>query len=291
MVSTGSISERHSARVTARLAALGLALVIGSAGCTGAAPARQSISVPSRLVASITQFRPDEGTRGLHAGVTNQGPGAVTVTRARVVWPGFAWTSGRLPGGPVPAGQTAAFVVRFGAARCPVAGAPPYLVVEVDGRVRRLPLHVDIPGLLQRLHVHACAMRRLADTARVRLLFAQRPRGADLPAVLVLRRRPGTTAPVRVVDLGGSVLLDLQPAPGVGLPATLGSADQLLRLPVRVRPTGRCDGHALGNSSQTFLLSAWTRLGRGPVERSTFLVAGVDRRRLQSVLDRACAHL
>lgn len=267
------------------------ALVSGLAGCTSAAPPAEGPRV-QRLLASATQFRPDEGTRNLHAGVTNLGPRTVTVTSARVVWPGFSWQTVRIPAAPVPAGQTAAFVVRYGAAHCDTHPGAPYLLAEVDGRRLRLPLKVDLPGLLPRLRAHACAELRLARTAMVDLRLGRRTvrgqGGEYLPGVVVIRRRPGTGAPVTLVDLGGSVLFELRPVRHDALPARLRPGAPLLRVPVRVGSAGRCDAHARGNSSQTFLFSTYTRLGDGPVLRSIFVPPLATQTRLLRLLDRAC---
>ncbi|MGN6130745.1 MAG: hypothetical protein ACTHOK_10440, partial [Nocardioidaceae bacterium] len=155
------------------LARLGAGLLLGGVvvACTEQPPTRAPVP-RARLIASVTQFRPDEGTNRLHAGVTNHGPGTVSVSGARVVWAGFAWPAVRVPPAPVPAGQTAAFVVRYGAPRCTGRPGRPYLLATVDGVARRLPLHVDLPGLLGRLRRDGCAGRRLAQAAGVSLRWA-----------------------------------------------------------------------------------------------------------------------
>jgi hypothetical protein len=274
------------------VAAVGAVLVATCtvAGCAAARPAPER-PAPG-LLASVTQFRPDEGTRNLHAGITNRGGRPVTVTSATVVWSGFSWSTVRVPAEPVPPGQTAAFVVRYGAPHCATRPGAPYLRTVVDGRRLVLPLTVDIPGLLPRLRAHACGEQRLARTASLRLRLARRTvvrGGAEyLPGTVLLRRRPGTSTPVSVVDLGGSVLFDLVPAGEGALPFRLAPADRVRRLPVLVGSAGRCDPHARGNSSQTFLFSTYSRLGGGPVVRSIFVPAPSVQQRLWHLLDRAC---
>lgn len=274
-----------------RVVAAVTVLAAGLAGCASAGPPAEHPPAP-RLVASATQFRPDEGTPNLHAGVTNLGTRPVTVTSATVVWPGFSWRTVRIPAVPVPAGQTAAFVVRYGAAHCDTHPGAPYLLTEVDGRRLRLPLKVDLPGLLPRLLEHACAEQRLARTALVDLRLGRHsvtgPSGEYLPGVVVLRRRPGAATPVTLVDLGGSVLFDVLPARHGALPARLRSAEPRLTVPVRVGSAGRCDPHARGNSSQTFLFSTYTRLGDDPVVRTIFVPPRATQALLLRLLDRAC---
>jgi hypothetical protein len=253
--------------------------------------------VPSRqLDASIAQFRFDEGTRRLKAGVTNRGDRPVSVTAATIDWPPLAFPQVRLPAAPVPPGQTAAFTISYGAARCgrPV-GAAPVLVATIDGATRRLPLHVDQPGQLQRLQADACAQQRLSATASVELQLGTRTEriaGEEyLPADLVLRRRAGTTARVQVIDLGGSVLIELRPRGGAAaLPDELAAGRHELRFPVLFGSGHRCDGHALGQSSQTFLMSAYLRLADRPVQRVILPLTSAERGRLYGVVHRDCAH-
>jgi hypothetical protein len=271
-------------RLPALLAILGLLL-----SCT----AKSRESAPPRLVASATQFRYDEGTHNLHAGVTNAGTTPVTVTSATLAWSGFDWPTVQIPAQPVPPGQTAAFVIAYGAARCDTHPGAPYLLATVDGQRRRLPLQVDDPGLLDRLRQGACARQRLsravALTLHLRRHTVVRAGEELLPGEVVLRRRAGAGRAVSVVDLGGSVLFDLTAAGGRGaLPARLAPPDRALRLPVLVGSAGRCDPHARGNSSQTFLFSVYTRLGTEPALRTIFVPSKPAQQRLLAVLDRAC---
>ena len=197
-------------------AAVPLALLAGcSADRPPAAPASPTSTAAPHLDASVAQFRFDEGTRNLKAGVTNNGDHDIRVSQATISWDGFAFPTVPLTDGAVLPGQTAAFTIAYGAARC---GQPPatepVLVAVIDGRTTRLPLRVEDPGLLDRLHAKACAAQLLDRAASVHLRLAtstETLRGEEyLPGRLVLRHRAGATAPVRVVDLGGSVLL----APG-----------------------------------------------------------------------------
>ena len=208
-------------------------------GCSSGSERRATPDRPQRLRldASVTQFRFDEGTRNLKAGVTNNGTGAVRVSQATIVWGGFAFPTIPIGGGPVPPGQTAAFTIAYGAPQCsqPPTGRPTLLAV-VDGRTRRLPLRVEDPQLLVRLHAKECARERLDAAASVELRLGTRTeevRGEEyLPGDLLLRHRPGSTARVRVVDLGGSVLIDLVPRDGrKALPGQLPSADGLAVVP------------------------------------------------------------
>ena len=73
-------------------------------------------------------------------------------------------------------------------------------------------------------------------------------RTSYLRGTLEVTRKPGTTTPLRVEGMQGSVLFRLQQTAR----PTLGPGDDRVSVPLRVR-WGRCDEHAISESSQTFL--------------------------------------
>src|SRR4051794_21991569 len=184
-------------------AAAVLAGLAGSlAGCTGDPAPRSSqptassaVQVPAaRLDASVTQFRFEEGTRNLKAGVTNNSGRDIRVSSATIAWAGMAFPVVRISDDLVKPGLTAAFQIAYGEPRCSAEPAErPVLVAVVDGHRRLLPLRVEDPGLLHRLRTKACAHARLAAVATVRLGFARRTvhlRGEEyLPGRVVVVRR------------------------------------------------------------------------------------------------------
>jgi hypothetical protein len=94
---------------------------------------------------------------------------------------------------------------------------------------------------------------------------------------------------VRVVDLGGSVLIDLVPREGRRvLPELLARGAPRAVLPVLLGSAHRCDPHALGQSSQTFLISAYVRAGRSPTLRVILPLSTAERARLGGVIRRDC---
>lgn len=265
-------------------------------GCSGpASPAGPSggavRGVPDRaLAASVAQFRSDEGTPHLRAGVVNDGHRDIRVSEATISWSGMAFSTAEPPGDPVHPGQASAFTVDQGRPRC--GGPPPgrpVLVAVVDGHRRRLPLHVDQPGLLGRLRAAACAGVRLAGQATVRLRLAPATAGhgqrEHLPGAVVLTRRPGSRTPVRVVDLGGSVLFELR---SPRLPATLRSGAAGLRVPVAVWSANRCDPHSRSQSSQTFLFSVYVQVAGSAAHRVVTVPSSGEQVRLLAMLDRVC---
>ncbi len=284
----------HLTEIVALATALCM-VALSATGCSAdRAPASRHGAAALRLDASVAQFRFDEGTRNLKAGVTNNGDRDIRVSQATILWDGFAFPTVPIPGDAVEPGQTAAFTIRYGAPRCdrpPTARA--VLVAVVDGRARRLPLRVEDPRLLVRLHATACAQQRLDEAATVTLRLGRRPVLADgeeyLPGSLVVRHRRGATDRVRVVDLGGSVLLDLVPRDGpAALPGVLRPDRAALVFPVLLGSAHRCDAHALGQSSQTFLISAYVRLDDRPTQREILPLDPGDRDRLIALVHRDC---
>lgn len=284
-------------RSRARSLLLALAVCsLAGAGCSSpSTPKPAPTPTPLRLVASVAQFRFDEGTRTLKAGVTNDSDSDIRVSQATIAWDGFAFPTVPVTGGVVHPGQTAAFSIAYGAPQCSAPPrARPQLVAVVNGRTLRLPLRVEDPRLLLRLHTKECAAERLDAAATVRLRLAvhtTRVGGAEyLPGRLVLTHRPGATDRVRIVDLGGSVLLDLLPRAGrTSLPGELAGERRSLAFPVLLGSAHRCDAHALGQSSQTFLISAYVRLGSEPTQRVILPLSTVERDRLIAVVHRDCA--
>jgi hypothetical protein len=257
-----------------------LALLLGLlllAGCASAS------APPPRLSASTTQMRIAEGSRLLRTGVVNHSRRPVTVASASLAWPGFTRRVVRV-GQRIGHGQIAAFDMAYGDPRCTSSpqGAP-RLAVVVDGVSRSVPLHVDISGLLHQLWVHECAAQRLASAASVSFLAGHRVRSGYV-AVLQLRRR-SSAVPVRVTGFSGSVILDLLPRRP--LPARL--TDGVLRVPVLVQPGSRCDPHSLGQSQQTFLLSAVVRVGSHPPQRAILPLGPGLQHALQATIDRLCS--
>ena len=275
-----------------RLCAVALACAL-LASCSTTEERQPAPPAPD-LEASITQFRHQEGTRDLRAGVTNVGATTVTVTRATLDWAGFEPTSVEVDDWVLDPGGTAAFTMRYGDARCDDEPTePPRLDVVVDGVERLLLLKVEDPRLLDRLHLKECARQRLDAAASVSMELAGSTimRGGEeyLPGTVVLRRTAGSDDTVTVVDLGGSVLLHVDPREGrPALPARLEPGRDTVRLPVLVGSVGRCDGHALGNSQQTFLLSVYVRLDSDPAQRVITVPDKQSKATLNALIRRDC---
>ncbi len=270
------------------LAVLVAALLPGTvAACSP--PADEPAPPPVRLEAFLSQPRPDEGTRVLRTAIVNEGDRQVEVTSATVDWSGFERRDTRTDDGSLEPGGTLGLVLEFGRARCeePVEDRP-RLAAVVDGVERTVPLTVRDPELLDRLRARECGLRALDEAVSVDLVLEPRIVVRDgrrtVPGTLEVVRREGATADVRVVDLGGSVLLRF--GTGTALPADVGP--DRLDLPVTVASTDRCDAHALSQSSQTFLIGAYVAVGGAEPVRVLTVPDGADRRRIQTVIRRDC---
>jgi uncharacterized protein YceK len=263
-------------------------------GCSTSAQRPQTRQDAVRLEASVSQSRFDEGTRRLRAAVTNTGGAEVRLTSATIAWSGFAPDEADFDDAELAPGETAGILLQYGEPHC--EGEPKgrvALSVDVDGTEHRVVLERDDAAALRRLHVRACSEQQLARGFDVTLELARRPvirAGKEyLPGEVLVRRRNGSTDPLRVLDLRGSVLLDLVARDGrSALPRQLAAADDVLEVPTLIGSAHRCDGHALGQSSQTFLLSIFVRIGAGPDQRVIVIPGRSDRARLTGILDRDC---
>jgi len=85
------------------------------------------------------------------------------------------------------------------------------------------------------------------------------------------------------------LLIELRPA-RAGHPVARLSGDEMSeRIPVRLGSSGRCDAHALGGSTQTFLLSAFVRRASQPQQRVLLIPGPHSRRHLLRVVTLGCA--
>ncbi len=266
--------------------------LLALSGCTSS-PGRETVR-DARLAVSVSQSRFDEGTRQLRAAVTNTGDTGIHVESAGIAWSGFAPRAVPVPDGELGAGETVGLVLEYGEPRCDGPGTdPPAMGVVVDGAEQDVPLERDDARGLMRLHVRACAQQRLERSVDVSLRLRREPvtRAGEeyLPGSVVLRRRAGSTDELTVLDLAGSVLLELAPRDGRSvLPARLGAEDDVLRLPVLVGSVHRCDAHALGQSSQTFLFSIYVKLADASAQRVTAIPDRPTKEALTGILDRDC---
>jgi hypothetical protein len=255
-------------------------------GCTGEdepAPRRD----PPELTLSFSQHRIDEGSARANLRVVSGEVEDTRVTAIGIDSPGF----GRHVedhDSLLPAGQTIDMRLTLPTPRCESRPVPAYGIVEDDrgNAVRRRlePAGQDFLESLWRRRCHELSVTTVA-TPRWDWDFDAVGTGRQsyLDAALVLTREPGTDTRLRVTGMQGSVLFRLEPTRS---PALEPGADEV-RIPVRLR-WGRCDAHAIGESSQTFLWKLDVAVGDAEPVRITVTVEEDDKGPLLGYLKDAC---
>lgn len=269
-------------RTAVRTAAV---LATGLLACDGSQDVAQRAPAPEVSV-TVLQQRVDEATRTVGVETTNRGKRPVHVSSVRLSGGGLDAPTTPLDTDLQP-GLTVALRTSYGRPDCDDRNDPVVAALEIDGRVVELPVDTDGQKEVDRLLDVDCADQTLAATAAIRLSGPYRTVGDANPHLrgrLVLQRRgPGPAVDVR--SLGGSVLIDLRP---VGELADLGSGADRAVTPVLLGSTGRCDAHALGGSTQTFLLGVYVTLGDAPEQRVVLTPPPSVQNRVLRVVDRAC---
>ena len=275
-------------------------------GCSGSAGPRGSPSsgtpAAAGLVGALSQNREDE-VRGVVAIRLTATTRPLTVRRIAVDWSGLRPAAPTTPDYPLSPGVPADLPVPYGAALCgvpadPAAAVPddpPTAVLLVDdaGAAREIRLALTVDGdLLTRLFAPSCRRQALDAAVEVRLGGAwARMNVAGRPAlrgaVELTRRR--SDAPLRVTAIDGSVLLSIRPAAPARDPL-LGVARGQSRgsLPVVVASSGRCDGHALGESKKTYVFTVAVDAGAGPVAVDVTPAAASARAAMWRVITATC---
>jgi hypothetical protein len=282
--STAASSTAASSTAASSTAASSTAASSTAASSTGTHGATPNLDASLGIGASVAQYRRDEavGVVQLKAVAGPDTPPSL-VTSAQLRWDGMtpvppvevdtALTSGRRVDLPAP----------LGAAACGPLGdvapgdspsAPPLgdgvirLTLDAPGERRGVTRTVDAPLLpsaeapLRRIFEHDCQRQSMRRAVEVGL--SSRWRRSDTGGIptaegtLVLTRG-ATDQPISITSVNGSVLLNLSLADGD--PPTMAPGQERLEVPVRVTSSGRCDGHALGGSSQTYTLQAGIEIG------------------------------
>jgi hypothetical protein len=239
---------------------------------------------------SLQQQRPDESTRIVGVDTTNQTDTVVHVSGVRLRGGGLDGPLTPLDTDLLP-GLTVALRTPYGRPKCTDRGSPVTAHLLIDGEMVRYPVDAAGQDEIRRLIDVDCADIQLARTVNVQLAGPYREVVANqrhlLRGRLVLSRRaPG--APVDVRSLEGSVLLDLLPVHRL---VDLRSVADKAVTPVLLGSNGRCDEHARGGSTQTFLLSAYVRLGDNPEHRVVLTPPRPVQARVLDVVTKECERL
>ncbi len=244
---------------------LGLVTLVACSSTPTTTPGVEPTSA-GQLAVTVLQQRVDATTRTVGVETTNHGDKPVHVSAVRLSGGGIDGPTTKLDTDLQP-GLTVALRTSYGRPDCADRDDPVVAHLTIGDRTDDFA--VDRRGQVEvhRLLDTDCAKLRLAETVSVRLAGPYRDVSVDgqprLAARLVLARRStGPAADLRSLD--GSVLIDLLTADSlIDLPE---SADRAVTA-VLLGSNGRYDPHALGGSTQTFLLSAYVRLGDLPEQR------------------------
>lgn len=267
----------------------------GAATSTTAAPATPPPPAPPALAApeplsadthgltgTLDQYREDVANDLIRIRVENPGDSVIEISTLRLAWPGLEPVAPEAVDFDVQPRMKVGLTVPYGDAVC---SDPPQVAAEVpqvpiaavaETNLGTITFPVTDPlEVLRRLYQPGCERQAVADAVDIRFGtdWTEVPvtGGGRLDGTLVLTR---TDAPVEVAvtGLSGSVLLLLD-APG--LPAVLPAGEERLVVPVSVT-NARCDGHALGESKQTYLFQLGLTVGGA--EASVVLVPDPDTR-------------
>lgn len=284
--------------VTASRAAVATLLLVSLGACSGDQPA-EDLPAPS-LSATVTQYRPDEGTRRISVEVTNTDAEPVRVSGVALRTSAFEPLATTGKDTVFEPGQTIALVTTYGDPRCghgdtaTDAVAALTLTGETGQGTVEVPVARAGQTLLNRLHRVECQQATLDEVASVRLQSDWRRVESDglpyLRGSLLLRRAPGSPSGVgvSVTATAGSVLLDLRPVRPRRPVGRLEPGQASARIPVLLGSSMRCDGHALGGSTQTFLLSAFVRRDGAPQQRVLLIPDAATQRRALRVVHEVC---
>ena len=265
---------------------LGVVAVLALSGCP-AEPADNPDPTADgmHLRASLIQYRAHTNTREVAIHLTSHEPEPFRVVGVRLSSPGLEQLEPTETDATYVRGQTIDLATEYGRPRCAEkfdseeSPLSVELTVEDEAAATTETVPITDAGAadLDRLVGTECALVALGRRVQVDYVGGfSRAVAEDGSQVLrgALRfARPEGTIPDKTITvplLDGSVLLIFRPvqAQGPGRPLVrLGPTEPSEVLPVEMTSTGRCSGHELGESKQTFLLSALVRRAGDPLQR------------------------
>ena len=269
--------------------------VTGLSACAGKPnPANRSASASAPttslqvLGASIRQFREDEAA-GVVQIELRGGTGTIDVASVELDWTGVNAAAPVDHPLPLTPRRIVDIAVPWPGATCRGERDPAIVRVRaVGGATFEVGVDREGAAVLDRVAAAECAARRLAEQVHLELAGpwvepANGGSGNRLVGTLQVTRRASALR-LAVESVDGSVLLTTDLASTVVLDPgeAAGSA------PLAVTPSGRCDGHALGESKQTFRFQAQVRIGGGAPVGVDLTVPDADRPALFAAIRRAC---
>jgi hypothetical protein len=248
--------------------AAGMALVAACAddhpaarGVATGTPAATSPTAPAPadggVDVTLQQYRADEVAHRIGIQATNHGATTIDVATARLDWAGLHPIEPTALDYPLVPGATVDLRVDYGAAACsdpPLVAEPlpadPIMVevVTAGGETLRWPVD-DVRGVLARVHGLDCRRQAVEHLVGVRIGrdWTSNAAGDAVTGELILTR-DNATGPVALTGISGSVLLNVDIAPGAPTELTGDS----LAIPIVVTSARRCEAHALADSKKTY---------------------------------------
>lgn len=243
----------------------------GSTTSTATTAAADPGAVPFR--ADLNQNRIQEGTREVNAKLRNISDEPLTVASVSLDSDQFEPMPPAAKNSTFVPGQTIDLVVEYGTPTC--EGDLTELAYDVtldDGMQYTVPVNHHGVAWLGRLYDRECALASIASIASIRYGDEFRRERVDgelvLVGDLVVTAAPDAdpAASFTVDEFFGSVLVNVGAYDPSELPRTFTASDGELRLPMTIGAF-RCDPHARGESSQTFLWSVYLTPADGPQVR------------------------
>ena len=264
------------------------ALIVVAVGCSEDLSVSEQIP-PGVVAAMPFQNRVDVAKGIFQVKVFNGTDETLDVAAVQLVWAGMT-TPVSERSNAVGAGGRVDFPVALAPARC--AAAMPTLTRAVvrmrlaDGSERDVPVY-DAKGVARRLYEADCERQRIESLVAIEWVDLHEATFEGRPVtegVLRLTRRAATGV-VRVTYVSNTInfTVDVEPV-------TLTVGADSVEVPVRFRE-GRCDAHALSESSQPFRFVAIVDLGDG-VEHGDVVTPPVEEQvPMRRRVERGCAAL
>ncbi|MGI8531885.1 MAG: hypothetical protein ACR2KN_02680 [Geodermatophilaceae bacterium] len=227
--------------------------------------------------------------------VHNTGPEPFTVSGVTLDSPGFQRLAATPKQSEFQPGALIDLRSTYGTAICGdgISPEPAYALLDVlrpDGRSEqlRVPLPSDnntIPGI----HAERCRAQAIAAAVTVTLvdLAVEQQNGAATVSGSLRLHRAGSTASIAVVDMLGSVVLQVRPDAGTDLPVELAASDTDLAVPIRIRQA-TCDPHYLAEVKTPFQFPLWLSFDGGDKQYSEIPVTTQQKDFLQGYLGDVC---
>ena len=262
-----------------------MVLLTSVAGCSSDDAATPD--APPAVAMSFSQHRIDEGSDRANLRVVNESDEAAQVTEIGLDSDGYGEYVEEHDSLIRP-GQTIDLRMTLPEPVCDASPTPAFGIVTIGGARIRQELDRFGQDFVESLWRRRCNLLSVTTVADLAWRFDHDAVGSGrasyLHGSLELTRKPGTTTPLRVQGMQGSVLLRLEPTAR----PPLGPDDDSVAVPVRLR-WGRCDEHAMSESSQTFLWKVDISVdGKEPVRITTTVDDG-DKAPLLAYLKKACA--